>query len=87
MTFAKGAREVREGFVYSADHTPTDLRQMVTHLTAEVNLYFSQQDPDNFRDIPVPRLCTFTNNHYKIITCKGRNQVRLPYFSLSALNL
>lgn len=72
-TFSMSTREVRNGFDYSQKHNPTNVRQMVEHLRQEVNAYFRKELGNKHRDIPMPRLLTFTDDAVKIVTTEGRN--------------
>lgn len=84
-SFMLSAREVREGFKFD-DHNELDLIKLVDHLRCEINAYFRSKD-SNHQDFPMPRLCTFTDHHFKIITAEGRNPGKSAIFiSSGALN-
>lgn len=42
-TVTLSSREVRKNFIFSEDHTPTDVRRIVKQVTAEVNAYYLAQ--------------------------------------------
>ncbi len=72
------AREVREGFGLD-EHNPTDLLRLVDHVLAEVNAHLRKDNP-NHKDIPRPRICTFADIHFKVITVEGRNPGKAALF-------
>lgn len=85
-TFMFSTREVREGFKFDA-HNPMDLRKLVNQVRCEVNAHFRNLYGDKHRDIPMPRLLTFTDHHFKIVTVEGRNPGKAAIlFSSGALN-
>lgn len=72
-TFTLSTREVRDDFVFSQKHNPTNLKKLVNHLRQEVNAHFREKLGKNHRDIPMPRLLTYTDDAVKIVTVEGRN--------------
>jgi len=85
-TFMFATREVRENFKFD-EHNPTDLRKLVNHVRCELNAYFKEKYGDEHVDMPMPRLLTFTDHHFKIVTVEGRNPGKSALlFSSGALN-
>lgn len=85
-TFMFSTREVRENFKFD-EHNPTDLRKLVDQVRCEVNAHFKNVYGDQHVDIPMPRLLTFTDHHFKIVTVEGRNPGKAALmFSSGALN-
>lgn len=85
-TAVLSTREVRDNFVFDKDKNPIDLRQMVKHLTEEVNAHFRPLYGKK-SDIVIPRLCTFTEptSSFKIITAEGRNPGKAAIFFSSGV--
>ncbi|MCS5712630.1 hypothetical protein [Candidatus Berkiella aquae] len=85
-TFMFSTREVRENFKFD-EHNPTDLRKLVNQVRCEVNAHFKKVYGDKHQDIPMPRLLTFTDHHFKMVTVEGRNPGKAAIlFSSGALN-
>lgn len=85
-TFMFATREVREGFKFD-EHNPTDLRKLVNQVRCELNAHFKKVYGDAHQDIPMPRLLTFTDHHFKIVTVEGRNPGKAALlFSSGSLN-
>ncbi len=85
-TFMFSTREVRENFKFD-EHNPTDLRKLVNQVRCELNAHFKKVYGDAHQDIPMPRLLTFTDHHFKIVTVEGRNPGKAALlFSSGALN-
>jgi len=85
-TFMFSTREVRENFKFD-DHNPMDLRKLVNQVRCEVNAHFKKVYGDAHQDIPMPRLLTFTDHHFKIVNVEGRNPGKAAIlFSSGALN-
>ncbi|MBN9286452.1 MAG: hypothetical protein BGO43_06790 [Gammaproteobacteria bacterium 39-13] len=72
-TFMLSTREARDDFVFGQKSNPTNLRKLVNHLRQEVNAHFRKKLGKDHRDIPMPRLLTFTDDAVKIVTVEGRN--------------
>lgn len=71
-TFMYSTREVREKFIFDKEN-PTDLRRLVNHIRCELNIYFRKKYGDKHVDIPMPRLLTFTDPHFELISVDGMN--------------
>lgn len=85
-TYMFSTREVRENFKFD-EHNPTDLRKLVNHVRCELNAKYKEMYGDAHVDIPMPRLLTFTDHHFKIVTVEGRNPGKAALlFSSGALN-
>jgi hypothetical protein len=69
---------VREGFKID-ENNPTELMKLVEHVLAEVNAYLRSIDPKHV-DCPMPRLCTFSDVHAKLVTVEGRNPGKAAIF-------
>lgn len=80
LTFTLASRKVVKNFVYDKEEDPKKLQDMVEHLTAEVNMHFARELGGAHRDIHVPRICTFTEGHFQIITAEGRNPGKSAIF-------
>lgn len=100
-TFMLGSREIGKNFKFAKVSVrdergvkrkiPLHLYKIVSHLVEEVNLHFSTEEMiakyGEPCDIPMPRLCTFTDHHFKIITVEGRNADNAAiFFSTGALS-
>jgi len=70
-----GTREVREGFIFNNEKNPTDLRKLVNHLRAELEVKFQEKFKDKDLKLPMPRLLLFNPvpNEFQIVTVEGRN--------------
>lgn len=85
-TFMLSTREVRDNFKFDKEN-PTDLRKMVDHVRCELNTHFRKIYGKSHVDIPMPRLLTFTDHHFKIVTVPGRNPGKAAIcISTGALN-
>lgn len=69
-TFMYSTREVRDNFVFDKEN-PTDLRRLVNHVRIELNAYFKKIYGNKHVDIPMPRLLTFYDPHFEIVTVDG----------------
>lgn len=79
-TFTLSARAVHENFEFSHKQNPTNLYRLVQEVTAAVNAHFKKKHGDSHRDIPAPRICTFTDHHWKLVTVEGRNPGKAAIF-------
>lgn len=86
-TFLLSSRDVLDDFTFMKNKNPTDLRKMVEHIRQELNVYFKNLYGDKHQDLPMPRICTFTETNFQIVTIEGRNPGRSALFiSSGALN-
>lgn len=86
-TFMLSTREVREKFEFSKKDNATNLRELVEEVRDELNIYFRKEYGDQHVDLPMPRLLTFTDHHFKIITVEGRNPGKAAlFFSTGVMN-
>lgn len=79
-TFILNTRQARKPFVYAQKKNPTHLWHMVNHLRQELNVYFRQKYGDKHRELPMPRLCTFSSDDFKITVSEGRNPGKAGFF-------
>lgn len=86
-TFMLNSRIVDEDFIFMKKENPTDLRKMVEHLCAELNVYFKGIYGDKHQDLVMPRICTFTETNFQIIVTEGINPKKAALFiSSGAMN-
>lgn len=81
-TAALSTREVCDAFEYSNN---TDIINMVDSLRKELNIHFRAKYGDKHVDLPMPRLLTFTEPHFKMITVEGRNPGKAAIFFSSGV--
>ncbi len=77
-------REARAPFIYSRKVNPTNLTKLVNHLRIEVNEHFRKIYGAKHRDIPMPRLLTYSKVDIEI-SSDGRNPGRAGIFFSSGV--
>lgn len=82
-TFILNTRQVRKPFVYAQKKNPTHLWHLVNHLRQELNVHFRQKYGNRHTDLPMPRLCTYTGDEFKIAVSEGRNPGKAGFFFTS----
>lgn len=73
MTATLASKNVSSMSVYDVHDQPIYLRNMVEHITAEVNMYFKEVYGDAHVDMHVPRIRTFSKDHFALLVAEGRN--------------